>query len=118
MGSNDPVAWLSAWATDAILLPPDQPAGVGKDAIGKWAQRGFYDQVEVLEFSYDARELEVIGDWAWAWGGVKGSVRPREGGNPQTLDLKDIEILKRQADGQWKIWRHAFNDNAGTGTES
>lgn len=118
IASNDSAAWLSAWADDAILLPPGQPAVLGKDAIGEWAQRGFYDQVVVEEFSYDLRELEVIGDRAWAWGFFNGTVRPRGGGDSQTLDLKYVEILKLQSDGHWRIWRHAFNENPAMAAES
>lgn len=102
--AGDAVAIAEFYAEDAVLLPQNQPPIVGKKAI-----RSGYETV--LE-QFDVRggsevvDLEVGGDWAFMRGTYTTTVTPKEGGPPIEKDHGNwLWIVKRQADGSWKIFR-------------
>jgi ketosteroid isomerase-like protein len=54
-------------------------------------------------------ELEVAGDWAFAWGSETVTLVAQTGGSPIHMQGKGMSILKRQPDGSWKIARGINN---------
>lgn len=95
-------------------MPPNQMPLVGREAIGDWG-RAFFEQMEVSAFRRIPKEPQVFGDVAYGWGFFEGNVAPRSGGEPQVLNLKYMDILRRGADGSWKPWRHMFSENTPPG---
>ena len=53
-------------------------------------------------------ELQVVGDWAFAWGTEEFTLVPQAGA-PIEMRGKGMSILKRQADGSWKFARGINN---------
>jgi len=114
LGNNDLESWLAAWAEDAAIMPPNEMPILGRDEIGKWG-KAFFDQMRILEFRRIPKEVTVAGDWAYAWGHFEGKVVARAGGEPFPMNIKYLEILRKQSDQSWKIWRHMFSDNMPSG---
>ncbi len=94
---------------DAVIMFPDEPAAIGKEAIRAHNQplRGQFTSEEIRSVD----EVVVSGDWAFVrWAGT-GTVTPKDGGEPSEFNLKGITIFQRQPDNSWKIARAIWNSN-------
>jgi len=109
LNNGDAVGFANLHTEDAIRMPPNTPALVGKEAIRAESQ-DFADQV-VLTLTNEVAEVEVIGDWAFIRGAWRASVTPREGGQATERSGKWLSIAVRQPDGTWKLHRHIWNSN-------
>jgi ketosteroid isomerase-like protein len=94
---------------DAVLMPPNGPAVVGRDAILAWS-RAF-----AKAFSFEAyhpmdAEVAVAGDWAFKRAAFCVTLVPNGGGEKVVDTGKFIIIYKREADG-WKVSRDIWNSD-------
>ena len=101
--------WSSLWDEKGIQMPPDAPANVGKAQIrsavaSRWPQLN-------IRIAITSEETWVAGNLAFSRGTFTRSVTPKAGGNTAVFDGKYLTVLKRQADGSWKIFRDIFNSN-------
>jgi uncharacterized protein (TIGR02246 family) len=92
---------------DVIFLPPSGPPIKGKKAVGDLYQI-LFAQFDV-EQSARTEEIEVRGDWAFAWGVEQFALSARGGGQPIHMSGKGLTILRRQPDGSWKFARGINN---------
>ena len=106
--AGDVVSLVSLFSDDAITMPPNDSACVGKDAIRSWHEIAF------AEFEADAElvaeEVEVSGDWASVRGTFSMTATPPAGDLVQDTG-KFIMIWKRGLDGTWKISRNIWNSD-------
>lgn len=110
------VSTLTTMVTeDAVFLPPGFPPIRGKQAVERM-YTGFFPQFSSVEQTAVVEELEVAGDWAFAWGSEHMILVPQTGGSPIHLQGKGMSILKRQSDGSWKIARGITNAAPGFGS--
>ena len=100
---------VALYAEDAMLLPPSGPRVAGKTAIRQRYQQGF--EKFRLEVSFLSEETQVTGDWAFDRGATRGRNVWHDGKAPTQFEHKYLMILKRQADGNWKIARLIWNGN-------
>ena len=104
---------LSLYADDPVLLPQDQPAVFGKEAI-----RSLYLPVlKEYDFNSESRlmEIEASGDWGYIWSAYTLTATPKAGGKPMKSAGKSVFIVKRKPGGVWKIARLIDNsDGAST----
>ena len=103
--------FISLWADDATRMDPDLPAIVGKENIRAHFKPQF-DQFNINVAIYGETEVRVSDDFAFSRGTYTLSVTPKEGGPTTYIDGKWLDILKRQADGSWKIYIDCVNYNA------
>jgi uncharacterized protein (TIGR02246 family) len=96
------------FADDGIRYPPNAPAAVGNATVRSWYQSVF-DQFKVDLKSVEVIEIEAAGDWGFASGTFAITLRPKSGGEPIEDTGNWLTILKRQADGAWRIYRDMFN---------
>lgn len=100
---------LSGMVTDdAIFLPPGLPLISGKQAV-ETMYKSFFQQFSRVEQAVSIEEVEVAGDWAFAWGTEKFVLVPQPGGSPIEMQGKGLSILRRQPDGSWKFARGINN---------
>ena len=112
--AGDAAGLASLYTNDAVLMPPNQAAVTGNQAIESWFQTTF-DQF-TTEFTVASEELEVVGDWAFDWGAYMTALTPRAGGEPTEDRGKYIVILRKQVDGSWRIAHDIWNsDNPAPG---
>jgi uncharacterized protein (TIGR02246 family) len=93
---------------DAVFLPSGLPPIRGKQAV-ETMYRSFFPQFSSVEQTVSIEELEVVGDWAYAWGTEKFTLVPQAGGPPIEMQGKGMSILKRQPNGSWKFARGINN---------
>ncbi len=109
VNSGDIASNLAGFTDDLIYMPPDGCTVRGKPAFESFIN-GFFDAF-TAEIEMVAEETVVTGDWAFQWGSVKGTVRPKETGDSTTMDSTYLYVYQRQADGTWRIARDIYNSN-------
>jgi uncharacterized protein (TIGR02246 family) len=92
---------------DIVIMPPDRPPVVGKEEIRRLSQNYAAAFEEKCSLVYD--EVESLGQWGFARATVTGTRTSKSGGGVEKVSLKNLWIVRRQADGEWKFWRIMFN---------
>lgn len=110
--SGDVDGLVALYDEDGIDMPPDEPAVVGKDAIRARLERFFADYTDALRDTVE--DVTVSGDWASIRCSYTESWTPRAGGDTTTVVGKSVIILKRHADGSWRITTVIWNSDAPT----
>ncbi len=103
--------FMSLWDDDAIRMSPDLPAFVGKEMVRSYFETLFEKSTGIIAI-YGETEVQVAGDMAFSRGTYTVSLSPKAGGPATHIDGKWLDILKRQTDGSWKIYRDCVNFNA------
>ena len=107
--SNDPAVIAATYTDDAIVMPTNQTAVEGKQAIqGYYAAR--FKQ-NLAEIALKVLETRVMGDWAYDRGDSTITVTGKSG-KPVEQSSKYLVIVKRQSDGSWKVHRAIDSSNA------
>jgi uncharacterized protein (TIGR02246 family) len=103
---------VSLYGDEPVVLPQDQPAVFGKDAI-----RTLYRS---LLKEYDIKsegklvEVEASGDWGYFWSTYTLTATPKAGGQPIRSTGKSVFIVRRGPGGAWKIARLIDNSDGAT----
>ena len=103
--------YMTLYDNDAVAMWPDVPPLVGREAIRKSYENNIFSKLTYLEMTHLTEEVEIAGQWAFAWGKSIVVVRPKAGGNQIRVSHKYINILRIQPDGSWKYWRVISNVN-------
>lgn len=105
----DASALSALYATDAVVMPPNEESHQGRAATQAWNEQ-FFGQFTVEEAELSTDKLAVNGDWAYRVGSYEMNMKPAEGESIGDAG-KFIEIWARQADGSWKIAYDIWNSN-------
>ena len=95
--------WL--YTEDAVLMPPNAPAAMGRDAI----QETMASFPPITAFSIVADDIQGVGDLAYVRGTF--SITLQAGDNVIEDHGKYLEIRRRQADGSWPITVDIWNSD-------
>jgi ketosteroid isomerase-like protein len=95
------------YASDAVLLPPNQPAAEGRENIRRVLQ-GLMDS-GVSSIKLETTVTGTAGDLAYGRGGYALSMQP-PGGVPVTDVGKYVVVYRRQG-GQWRAIADIFNSD-------
>ncbi len=102
---------MSVYLDDAIMLPPNAPMSVGKEAIrAASAEAGIGSPGFSVSWAPTKIEVAESGELAYAIGTNRGTV-PGPCGTPIRVEGKYIEIWKKDADGTWKIAADMFSSD-------
>ena len=116
--SANSAAWLKAvraadwaavaatYASDAMLLPPDQPAVSGREAIRQW----FAAFPPLVSMDVEDTEVDGCCDVAWVRGTYRLAIAPPGAGTIHETG-KYVEIRRRQADGSWLKLRDMYSSD-------
>jgi ketosteroid isomerase-like protein len=107
VNAGDVEAEVGRFEPDGVYMWPGVPAIEGHEALRRWFEMRF-SKFEI-ELESETLELEVVGEWAFERGRSVARIRPREGGEAQVVRGKYLNILRRQADGTWRISRRIRN---------
>jgi uncharacterized protein (TIGR02246 family) len=112
--AGDANALTATYASDATLLPPNEPLVKG-EAVKKYN----VDMANAFSgpFELTTTAVEGRGDLAYAVGIYRATLTPKKAGaKPMpTEEGKYLETLKKQPDGSWKIVYDMWNANAAPG---
>ena len=108
--AGDYERWMALWLDDGIQMPPDVPPRYGKEAIGE-AMKPSFDNFIMRNMVNHTAEVRICGDEAYSYGVYSFDLTPKAGGETVTLSGKFLDILKKQADGSWKIAVDCHNYN-------
>lgn len=104
-------AVASLYTEDGILLPPNAPEVVGREAIEATLKKF----PPIVELANTDAECTVSGDWAFVRGRYSMKLKLPNGALLEDHG-KYIEIRKRGDDGVWRIHRDIFNSDLPAGT--
>ena len=108
--AGDADALTALYTSDATLLPPNEPAAKG-EAVRKFnanMAKAFSGPFELTTEAVEGR-----GDLAYSVGTYRATLTPRKTGAKAlpTEEGKFLEVLKKQADGSWKIVYDMWSSN-------
>ena len=89
-----------------MLIPPRGEPRRGLPGVADDLEKYFERTKEgkIIEYVQDFKEVEVLGDVAFDWGDFRGAESSPDGA-VVSQRMRFMRILKRQADGSWKIYR-------------
>ena len=99
---GDVATVLGLMADDVLFMVPGQKP-FGKDAFAA-ASRGMKDVA--IDGKSDIQEIRILGDWAYLRNYLEVMVTP-PGGQPVRRSGYTLSILRKEADGQWRLTRDA-----------
>jgi ketosteroid isomerase-like protein len=94
------------YSEDAIIFPPNAKSITGREAIIIFYQ----NYPPMTDFNQEIKEMEVLGDFAYLR--LKWSIPVTQTGINPYIDSGVIFcIMRKQNDGNWKIWREIWNSD-------
>ena len=94
-------------APDVIIMPPNRPSIAGTEQLRRLSHE--YHSTFELKYNLVYDEVTAIGHLGFARSTVTGTRTSKSDGGVEKLAWRNLWIVKRQADGQWKFWRIMFN---------
>ena len=101
--------YLDFFVDNPVILPPGDDAVQGYDAILAYYTEGF-EGATILDVNYHIHEPEIFINGDIAIRRYFGSAEVKFDGEPEHYSSYNhyIDILQRQADGEWRIICHAW----------
>jgi uncharacterized protein (TIGR02246 family) len=88
---------------DVVFMVPGREP-FGKEAFAA-ASQGMKDVR--IEGTSEIREIQVLGDWAYARVYLKVAMTPPGSGTPMRRSGYTLTILRKESDGRWRLARDA-----------
>ena len=115
INTNRADRWLATLDDDVTYLVPNQPAIVGKTAVGAWVSRYLHEVTTV--WTKAIVDLQVSGEWAVARYTYTASdsivIRDpeTEGGGTANDSGWGLAVYHRGGDGTWRVARDAWGSD-------
>jgi uncharacterized protein (TIGR02246 family) len=97
-------AVLALMTDDAVFLVAGKPPVRGKRAFAA-GQEAFLHKFH-LDATSEIQEIEVVGNWAYAWTTLRVVMTPREGGDRIERTGPTLSIFRKES-GRWLLTRDA-----------
>jgi uncharacterized protein (TIGR02246 family) len=107
--AGDLLRMMSLWTDDVILMPPNEPVLVGKEAARVWHQN-ILDEF-IVQRDYSPDDAQVLGDWAFIRLSARQTMTPKSGGAATETPFKEIVVFKREPGGPWKVHWAIWNSD-------
>lgn len=101
--------YVALIADDAVFMPPRTGALVSRDVIQDWykdIQTRNHFAINILTESTEIHEEFAFQRVVW-----KGTITSKQGDDPFHHNAMCLNVLRKQADGSWKIWKCIWNRN-------
>ena len=105
----DSDGFLASITEEMVIMPPDEPPVTGHDTIRAWLE-GFFAAYKT-DLEYTGSDVSVAGDVAFEAYAFRWTLTPVDGSEPIKQTGKGVYVLRRQADGSWKVARDIWNYN-------
>jgi ketosteroid isomerase-like protein len=107
--AGDVEANAALLASDAIILPPNEPP-VGAAEAAAWSA-SFLETFNVTAAEYVRHDISIHGDMAVDYYHGELMMAPVGSDEASKATMKGLHILARQADGSWKIVYDIWNSS-------
>ena len=103
--SGDQVALSTGWTDDIVILGQGEEPGIGKQAIleTRERRRAALPGFRVVTYAPEIKDVTIADGWAFEWGTFIAGYVEAAGGEEKPLRGKLLRVLKKQADGSWKV---------------
>jgi uncharacterized protein (TIGR02246 family) len=103
--AQDPNALSTLWADDGINLQTPGGPTIGIEALKTFYERfrSEHPEFEVLEYSPELKELQLVDGWAIEVIDANATLRMSAKDEPVRIKTNLVRVLKRQSDGSWKF---------------
>jgi uncharacterized protein (TIGR02246 family) len=109
LNARNAAPWAGVFTEDAVQMPPNAPANVGKANIRSWAES--FLRAFRAKFALSVAELQVAGDWAFESGAYSITLTP-DGDSRSIEDVgKYITVYQRLPIGGWAVARDIWNSD-------
>ena len=98
----------SLYTEDALLIPPGQASVTGPDAIIDQMWAPTFDNFEV-EAELPIDEIQSEDGWGFVRGTYQMQLDPSDGSDPIREEGRYIDVVRKDANGVWKIARAIWN---------
>lgn len=109
---NDWNALAKLFAANAIMMPPNSPEVVGRDAISAWEE----DYETGFQIAFDIQDIEGEGDLAYVRGRSCIFIPLDTGGYGVDVG-KYLEVRMKDENGDWLIVADVFNSDGAMGSD-
>jgi ketosteroid isomerase-like protein len=109
INSNNTDLVMAMYDKGAEILQPDGPIVSGHAAIRKWVA-AYFKQYQTHWKKVPLKNF-VMGEYGFDEGIDTAVDIPRKGGDSIHWNCKGILVYKKQANGEWKIFRDIWNNN-------
>ena len=107
---GDVDAFMALTTKDVVLMPPGGSTLSGREAARPLMEDFFGTfAIEIERLSME--EIVVAGEWAFVRDTYVSSLTPKSGGETVRARGKNVWILRRQADGSWKVASNMWNSS-------
>jgi ketosteroid isomerase-like protein len=114
VGSGDVDKIVSYWSDDAILLPPDGPAVVGKQAIRSFVAEAF--EVPGFSITWQSNHAVVSADGSLGYTvGTNSITTTGADRRPVTTRGKGVAVWRKEPNGAWRCVVDIWNADAPQG---
>lgn len=96
---------LPLMTEDVVFLVAGQPPMRGRDAFAA-SFAGWQGKFR-LETNCEIQEIQVSGNLAYSWTRLSVTMRPIDGGPANRRSGYTLTVLRKNADGDWQIFRDA-----------
>jgi uncharacterized protein (TIGR02246 family) len=107
--ARDVDAVVAMYTDDAVIMPPAAPVVVGKDAIRDFFTAQFASDVVTTEQVFTSIQTEGMGNQAFDRGTFSGKGTRPGASDPRTEVGKYVVIVRRTADGSWRVAVDVWN---------
>jgi ketosteroid isomerase-like protein len=109
---GDAARRLAIHDPNALKMPQDRPMFKMADVAGavqsSWDKQ---DANSTTEMYVEPQETFVMGNYAYSMGTYRKTVTPKGGGEPVLFVGKFLTILRKNADGNWLIYRDSYSSS-------
>ncbi len=100
---------------NAVMFPPGgAPQRGAKDFDAAFERMSTTPRThEVLEYRLDFEEVKIFGNYAVEWGAIRGATRDLSTGRVVHSEYHIMRVLRRQANGSWKVYRSIWTPSGG-----
>ena len=96
---------LDHYEDGATIMAANWPTATGRDAIREYFLAEWAATTAQLEFTGEAEEVHIAGDFAMLRGSARTTVTPTDGSEPWIYTGSFVEVYRRQPNGSWKsMW--------------
>lgn len=100
---------VALYDDEAIMQPPGQPPSASREAIRSYYKATFA-RGHLVEFTSHQTSCRAAGEFVLITADNQGRVTKADG-TSRTFNSKFLLVLRRLADGSWRIYRDIWNES-------